>query len=37
MVRSIDPDIIVGYEMQNSSLGYLIERGNVLSKKNKHE
>ena len=26
LVRSLDPDIIIGYELQNSSWGYLIER-----------
>lgn len=26
-VRLYDPDMLVGYEVQNSSWGYLIERG----------
>ncbi|XP_055328989.1 DNA polymerase zeta catalytic subunit-like isoform X2 [Paramacrobiotus metropolitanus] len=29
-VRSLDPDILIGYEVQLSSWGYLIERGNAL-------
>ena len=27
LVRDVDPDIVVGYDVQNGSLGYLIERG----------
>ena len=30
VVRRLDPDVIVGYEVQNSSLGYLLARGQVL-------
>ena len=30
IVRWIDPDILVGYEIQKSSLGYLIERALAL-------
>jgi DNA polymerase family B, exonuclease domain len=30
LIREIDPDIIVGYEIQRASLGYLIERGREL-------
>jgi DNA polymerase elongation subunit (family B) len=30
LVSQIDPDILVGYEVQMSSLGYLIERGYAL-------
>lgn len=29
-ISTIDPDIIIGYEIQKSSLGYLISRGNQL-------
>ncbi len=29
MVRVLDPDILVGYEIQNSSWGYLIERARL--------
>jgi DNA polymerase elongation subunit (family B) len=31
LVSQIDPDIMVGYEVQMSSLGYIIERGYALS------
>lgn len=31
LVSHIDPDIFVGYEIQLSSLGYIIERGYALS------
>ena len=27
LVRDVDPDIVVGYDVQSGSLGYLIERG----------
>lgn len=26
-VRYYDPDMLIGYEVQNSSWGYLVERG----------
>lgn len=26
-IRYYDPDMLVGYEVQNSSWGYLVERG----------
>ena len=26
IVRTLDPDIIIGYEVQNSSWGFLVER-----------
>jgi DNA polymerase elongation subunit (family B) len=31
-VRHYDPDLLVGYELHNSSWGYLIERALVYSK-----
>jgi DNA polymerase elongation subunit (family B) len=31
VLRNIDPDIILGYEVEMSSWGYLIERGNFLN------
>ena len=34
VVRRLDPDVIVGYEVQNSSLGYLLARGHVLGVRN---
>ena len=30
LFRLLDPDIVVGYEVQNGSLGYLLARGQVL-------
>lgn len=30
-MRSYDPDILVAYDVQQTSFGYLIERGTVLS------
>lgn len=30
VMRRLDPDVVVGYEVQNSSLGYLLARGQVL-------
>lgn len=33
-VRHLDPDILVGYEVQNASWGYLIERGAELGRYN---
>lgn len=30
-IRKEDPDIIVGYETQNSSIGYILERSQILS------
>ena len=32
LVRSLDPDIVIGYELQNSSWGYLIERARQFGK-----
>ena len=29
-IRNLDPDILVGYEVQNSSWGYLLKRGTIL-------
>jgi DNA polymerase zeta len=29
-VRSLDPDILVGFEVQQSSLGFLVERASTL-------
>lgn len=31
-IRHFDPDMLVGYEVQNSSWGYLVERGAELGK-----
>lgn len=31
-IRRFDPDILAGYEVQNSSWGYLVERGAELGK-----
>lgn len=31
LVSQIDPDILVGYEVQMASLGFIIERGYALS------
>lgn len=30
-IRSADPDVIVGYETQNSSIGYILERSQAIS------
>lgn len=32
LIRTYDPDIIIGYEIQMQSLGFIIERANFLSK-----
>jgi len=32
MVGTIDPDILIGYEVQAEGLGYLIERATALGK-----
>lgn len=31
LVRRIDPDLLIGYEIQNNSFGYIIERSRHLS------
>ena len=32
-VRALDPDILVGFEVQQGSLGYLVERASTLERK----
>ena len=32
LVQKFDPDVLMGYEVQKSSLGYLLKRGEVLGK-----
>ena len=32
LIKKHDPDIIIGYEVQKESLGYLLKRGDVMGK-----
>ena len=33
LVRKFDPDVLMGYEVQKASLGYLLKRGEQLGEK----
>ena len=33
LIKQHDPDILIGYEVQKESIGYLIKRGDVMGEK----